>query len=55
MLTIPITLRKIYFLTNFRIFHKELHQVFLKKIGKIQHFQILMPMDWKLNYEFNEV
>jgi len=51
MLTIPITLSKIYFLTNFRIFY----QVFLKKIGKIQHFQILMPMDWKLNYEFNEV
>jgi len=24
-------------------------------MAKIKHFQVLMPMDWKLNYEFNEV
>jgi len=55
MVTIPFNFGKIYFLTKFRIFYKEIHHVFLRKMAKIKHFQVLMPMDWKLNYEFNEV
>jgi len=34
MLTIPITLKKIYFLTKFCIFCKGLHHVFFAKNGK---------------------
>jgi len=38
MLTIPITLRNIYFLTNFRFFCKGMHRLFLRKMSKIKNF-----------------
>jgi len=40
MLTITITLRKIYFLANFRFFCKGLHHLFLRKMKKIKKFQV---------------
>jgi len=52
MLTILITFRKIYFLTNFLIF---CYITFLRKMAKIKNFQVRMPIDWKLNNELNEV
>jgi len=55
LLTIPFTLRKIYFFTNFRIFYKGVHRLLLRKIRKVKNFQVCMPMDWKLSNELNEV
>jgi len=52
MLTILITFRKIYFFTNFLNFCREF---FLRKMAKIKHFQVRMPIDWKLNNELNGV
>jgi len=48
ILTNSIILRKIYFLSNFRMF-------FLRKMAWIEKFQVWMLMDWKLNYRSNEV
>jgi len=39
MLTIPITLSKIYFLTKFRIFCKTMHPFFLRKNRKVTFFR----------------
>jgi len=54
-LTIAITLREIYFLTNFCIFCKGLHHLFLRKMKKIKKFQVWISIDWKLNNELNEI
>jgi len=54
MLTILISFRKIYFLTNFRIFCRG-YIIFFLKTAKIKHFQVRMPIDYKLNNELNEV
>jgi len=40
LLTIPITLREIYFLTNSSIFCKGVHHLFLRKMEKIKNFQV---------------
>jgi len=40
MLTIPITLRKIFFFTNFLIFCKGVYRLFLRKMSKIKNFQV---------------
>jgi len=55
MLTILIIFIKIYFLTNFFIFCKGLHHLFLRILAKIKNFQVRMPIDWKLSNELNEV
>jgi len=31
------------------------NHLFLRKMAKIKNFQVRMPLDWKLNYELNEV
>jgi len=55
MLTILITFMRIYFLTNFRIFCKGVHRLFLRKMSKIKNFQVWVLIDWKLSKELNEV
>jgi len=42
MPTIPITLKKNFILTNFNIFYKGLHHLFLAKMAKIKNCQVLM-------------
>jgi len=39
-LLVPITLRKIYFFTNFRTFLKELLMIFKKKFKKKKNFRL---------------
>jgi len=48
MLTILITFRKIYFLTNFVDFCRG-DITFLRKMAKIKNFQVRVQIDWKLN------
>jgi len=55
MLTILVILGKIYFLTKFFIFYKGWHHVCLQKMSKVKSYQILMPINWKLSDELNEV
>jgi len=42
-------------MTQFLIFYKGLHHLFLQKMAKIKNVEVLMQLDWEFNYELNEV